>query len=101
VPRTWNTAALTILLFGGAFLSAQPDDKKEPSPPGKTPEVKKDPSPSGKTPEVKKDRPAEGKLKVGDIAPDFKLRAMIGKGETQLSVFKDKKPVVLVFGSYT
>ena len=48
-----------------------------------------------------KDRPLEGKLKVGDPAPDFKLRTMVGKNEAQLSTSRDKKPVVLVFGSYT
>lgn len=49
----------------------------------------------------KGDRPKEGTLKVGDAAPDFKLKKMEAKGEVQLSSFRDKKPVVLVFGSYT
>jgi len=40
-------------------------------------------------------------LKVGQKAPDFKLKSLDGKSETQLSSFKGKKPVVLIFGSYT
>jgi cytochrome oxidase Cu insertion factor (SCO1/SenC/PrrC family) len=48
-----------------------------------------------------KDRPDEGKLKVGDAAPDFELKQLEGEGTVKLSGFKDKKPVVLIFGSYT
>ena len=40
-------------------------------------------------------------LKVGEIAPNFKLKSLDGKSETELSEFKGKKPVVLIFGSYT
>lgn len=50
---------------------------------------------------LQKDRPQDGILKLGDKAPDFTLRKMEGKGEVRLSSFTDKKPVVLVFGSYT
>lgn len=60
-----------------------------------------------------KDRPDEGKLKVGDGAPDFKLKRLIldekdkdkddkeKNKDVKLSDFKGKKPVLLVFGSYT
>lgn len=41
------------------------------------------------------------KLKVGDAAPDFTLPDPAGKKEVRLSAFKGKKPVVLIFGSYT
>ena len=37
---------------------------------------------------------------VGQPAPDFKLKLLDGK-EVQLASFKDKKPVVLIFGSCT
>ncbi|MBI3876292.1 MAG: redoxin domain-containing protein [Verrucomicrobia bacterium] len=40
-------------------------------------------------------------LRVGDIAPDFKLKTRDGDREVQLAAFKGKRPVVLVFGSYT
>lgn len=44
----------------------------------------------------------EGKLKVGDLAPNFKLKTLDGKSEVGLaSLLKGKKPIVLVFGSYT
>jgi hypothetical protein len=41
------------------------------------------------------------RLKAGDPAPDFSLPDARGKREVQLSSFKDKKPVVLIFGSCT
>lgn len=38
---------------------------------------------------------------VGQEAPDFTLGTLDGKGTITLSDFRGKKPVVLVFGSYT
>ena len=52
------------------------------------------------TPPAKNERYSD-KLKVGDAAPDFTLADPKGKKETKLSSFQDKKPVVLIFGSYT
>ncbi len=43
----------------------------------------------------------EGNLNVGDEAPDFSLETYDKKSRVQLSDFRGKKPVVLVFGSYT
>ena len=43
----------------------------------------------------------QDRLKVGDVAPDFTLSLVKGKGEVTLSSFRDKKPVVLIFASYT
>jgi hypothetical protein len=42
-----------------------------------------------------------GTLDVGDAAPDFDLPTADKKGRVQLSSFRGKRPVVLVFGSYT
>jgi hypothetical protein len=42
-----------------------------------------------------------GHLTVGDEAPDFTLKTVDGAKEVQLSSFRGKQPVVLVFGSYT
>jgi hypothetical protein len=48
-----------------------------------------------------------GTLEVGEPAPDFVLRTADNKGhpdhggQVQLSSFRGKQPVVLVFGSYT
>jgi acetyl esterase/lipase len=40
-------------------------------------------------------------LKVGESAPDFTLASPTGKNKVTLSEFQGKKPVVLIFGSYT
>ena len=42
-----------------------------------------------------------GGLKVGQKAPDFKLKSLDGKSQTELSAIVTKKPVILFFGSYT
>ena len=42
-----------------------------------------------------------GKLKPGDVAPDFTLPLVDGSQKVQLSSLRGKQPVVLVFGSYT
>jgi copper chaperone CopZ len=39
--------------------------------------------------------------KVGEPAPDFSLVTKDGKGKIALSDYRGKKPVVLIFGSYT
>lgn len=39
--------------------------------------------------------------KVGDIAPDFTLSDISGMESITLSDFRGKKPVALVFGSFT
>ena len=39
--------------------------------------------------------------KVGNIAPDFTLQDITGTETVTLSDFRGKKPVALVFGSYT
>jgi peroxiredoxin len=39
--------------------------------------------------------------KVGDLAPDFELLDTQGKHSIRLSQFRGKKPVALIFGSYT
>ena len=38
---------------------------------------------------------------VGDIPPDFDLKRMGSEERVRLSSFKGKKPVALIFGSYT
>ena len=38
---------------------------------------------------------------VGDMAPDFKLKTMDGKRTVWLRQFRGKRPVILIFGSYT
>lgn len=43
----------------------------------------------------------QGSLRPGDNAPDFWLETYDKKSKVQLSSFRNQKPVVLVFGSYT
>jgi hypothetical protein len=48
-----------------------------------------------------REQPREGDLKVGDKAPTFQLKAL-GKDEWyDLSASLGKRPIVLIFGSYT
>jgi hypothetical protein len=42
-----------------------------------------------------------GALRNGDAAPDFNLPLLGGSEKVQLSWFRAKSPVVLIFGSYT
>ena len=47
-------------------------------------------------------QPARGAgVAEGQAAPDFKLKSVDGKREVTLSAFASRKPVALVFGSYT
>lgn len=46
-------------------------------------------------------RGVDKSLTIGEMAPDFTLKSLDGKSETQLSSFRTKKPVVLMFGSYS
>jgi hypothetical protein len=39
--------------------------------------------------------------KVGELAPDFSLEDPSGRKQVQLSDFRGKRPVALMFGSYT
>ena len=39
--------------------------------------------------------------KVGDLAPDFELYDVNGDKPVQLSEIRGRKPVALVFGSFT
>lgn len=52
------------------------------------------------TPPAKAERKKDA-LKVGDVAPNFTLPVLKTKEEATLGDHKGKKPVVLIFGSYT
>ena len=86
-----NLRSLSACLVAGAVLigaAAAHDDKPATLPGEKF------------TPPAQNER-HQDKLKPGDAAPDFSLPDPAGKNETKLSSFKDKKPVVLIFGSCT
>lgn len=40
-------------------------------------------------------------LRVGEMAPVFVLKSLDGESTTDLAAFREQKPVVLIFGSYT
>ena len=42
-----------------------------------------------------------GHVEPGDAAPDFDLPLLDGSARVQLSSFRGREPVVLIFGSYT
>ena len=42
-----------------------------------------------------------GALQAGDMAPDFHLKTLDRDGEVSLAQLRGKRPVVLIFGSYT
>ena len=42
-----------------------------------------------------------GHLQIGDPSPDFTLPLLDHSGSVTLSSFRGRKPVVLIFGSYT
>ena len=46
-------------------------------------------------------RGAEGALQLRDRAPDFSLPEVSGAQEHRLSSYKDSKPVVLIFASFS
>ncbi|MCG8608247.1 hypothetical protein MJD09_25090 [bacterium] len=43
----------------------------------------------------------QNRMEVGDFAPEFTLKSLHGKSSTNLQSFRDRKPMVLFFGSYT
>ncbi len=64
--------------------------------------------PGGRRPGSGRERPGSGlpgttaaTAEEGKPAPDFKLKSLDGKREVQLSSFTGKRPVALIFGSYT
>ena len=43
----------------------------------------------------------DGAPKVGDIAPTFKLATLDGSEEVDIAQLIGKRPIILIFGSYT
>jgi hypothetical protein len=50
---------------------------------------------------IRYDQRKEGSLRVGDAAPDVELVALDGARRLRLKDSVGRKPLVLVFGSYT
>ena len=51
--------------------------------------------------EAQRGRRSDDAPKVGEVAPNFKLKMLNGETEVELAGFAGKTPVVLIFGSYT
>jgi hypothetical protein len=83
---TRSLLVTALLVFSYSTFSQQPSRG-----PGKGPAQGQRPG----------DQRIVGGPRIGDAAPDFKLKAKDGDKEVQLASFKGKRPVVLVFGSYT
>jgi hypothetical protein len=94
-PRSENLMTRigqTSLLMGAAVLASALGSLGSAQPPKTKGEVN--------TPPAKGER-KQDTLRQGDDAPDFTLPRLKEKGEVKLSSYRGKKPVVLVFGSYT
>lgn len=97
----WSIVAVVVLTLGVQGQTA-PNQGRETA--GKA--EKKDRY-SGRT--VKSPRDGMGLIRarstncprVGEMAPDFTLKTADGKRSVTLSSFRGKRPVVLVFGSFT
>ncbi|HYK42225.1 MAG TPA: hypothetical protein VE007_07515 [Thermoanaerobaculia bacterium] len=50
---------------------------------------------------IRYDKRQEGKLKVGDRAPDVTLVGLDGQSNVRIADRIGRRPLVLVFGSYT
>jgi len=86
--------AIAFALSLGFILAQEPDAPKSKS--GMNPEARK------KAQEWnRKMGRGEGKLQPGDPAPDFDLKKLRSPDRVRLSSFHGKRPVALVFGSYT
>lgn len=77
-------AMLCATMIGGALIAQRPGDR-----------------PAKPDPELMKIRPVEGRLAAGDPAPDFNLKLRGSENRVRLADFRGKRPVALVFGSYT
>lgn len=82
MPTSW----LLIMALGAA--GQQPAARR----PGPPPEVRE---------KLKQFGRGEGVLKPGDPATDFTLPVLKSDKQVTLSSFRGKRPVALVFGSYT
>ena len=85
---------LTVLVLVYSVSVARAADEKQAAGANK-------PGRSAKTDGKKPPQRGSSQLKAGDLAPDFELKTLDGKRTVKLSSFRGKKPVALIFGSYT
>jgi hypothetical protein len=87
--------AISIFICG-LIVSSVPAQKRSPRPQKPLSEYEKI-----VLEENKKHGWGEGKIKVGQRAPDFNLKILGSEQRVRLSSFAGKKPVALIFGTYT
>ena len=86
-PKSICLMALVLLLAGGETWAWQQENEQ--------------PHPRGDRSSGRGRMREDNGLKVGEMAPVFKLKSLDGKQETDLASFQGKRPVILFFGSYT
>ena len=89
-----GVCGLNIADSGAQDATGQPTD-----PPSNSRQEMQRPNRAGAPKRRIADRENAG-LKVGEIAPNFKLKSLDGESETELATLSNTKPVVLFFGSY-
>ena len=82
--------SLAAMAVSGHYVALHAADSKQPA--FQVPNSKAEAPPASER---------QGKLKPGDVAPDFNLNMLHSQKTVRLSSFKNKRPVALVFGSYT
>lgn len=88
--RVWRSAwGFAASVIGAAAATNMSIARAQDKPPPETQEM------------IEKQKREDLGPKVGDVAPNFKLKTLDEKREIELARFKGSKPVVLVFGSYT
>ena len=90
--RTTRFVPVLLLVFAVANANAADENAKAESKKSEKAAKKDDKKPRGRE---------STQLKAGDMAPDFELKTLDGKQTVKLSSFRGKKPVALIFGSYT
>ena len=97
-----QAACLTIIVMAGLLGTGTVAAQTSPAADQQSPKAAA-PNSTGLRPEqvMREMGHGEGRLSPGDPAPDFQLNYLHSKESIRLSQFKGKKPVALVFGSYT
>jgi thiol-disulfide isomerase/thioredoxin len=89
----WISRVLLVLILGAATPCSAQDEPRA--------KVRRNQAPGEVITPPAKGEWLRDELLVGAPAPDFTLSEALGKNKTTLSSFRGKKPVVLIFGSFT
>lgn len=98
--RLFGSYSFAALLITSIFAAEVVSQVQRPGPKAAFQKKGKGQPGEKNTPPARGER-AFAKVKQGDEAPDFTLPTLKGDAKVTLSSFEGKKPVVLIFGSYT